>query len=255
VSETVALAAAAVVSGTITGALGAGGAIVFIPLLAFALPSFGGPTIDVHVITAMSALQGLVAILAAAVTSDARAARARALVTLAPGLAVGALAGGILSANAPASVLLTIYAVIASSAAASLMLVRPRAATQLSPIVRTLVAAGCALVIGALGGTIGVGGGFLLIPLLMYVMGVEARAARATGLVAALFLIAPALLGKAATGQVPWAPVPAVAAGALVGGGIGGATNQYLPTTATRLLLGVMVSGVAAYSWWRLIVG
>lgn len=251
-SETGALAAAALVAGAITGVLGAGGAIVFIPLLAFAFPSLGGPTIDVHAITALAAVQGLVAILAAAITSDAGATRGQALAVLAPGLALGALVGGILSSSAPARLLLMVYAVIASSAAAGLLFVRPRAASRLPPLVRTPLAAGSALGIGALGGTIGVGGGFLLIPLLVYVIGIPPREARATGLVAALFLIVPALVGKVASGQLPWPLVPAVTVGAVIGGGIGGATHRYLPATAGRVFLGVMVSGVAAYTWWRL---
>jgi uncharacterized membrane protein YfcA len=111
------------------------------------------------------------------------------------------------------------------------------------------VAAALFVGIGALGGAIGVGAGVLVIPVLLYVLGTPARSANGTGLVLPAFISGPALLGKAVTGQVPWALVPVVAvtalAGALAGSGI---TVAVAPATLRRGLSAL--TAVLALTVW-----
>jgi len=104
-----------------------------------------------------------------------------------------------------------------------------------------LVAAGA--VTGILSGIFGVGGGFLVVPALMFVTGVTIERALATSLVGI------ALISGAAFGANVWLearPLPAVLtlvflAGALGGMVAGSSLKHHLPATVLRRIFGVSV--------------
>ncbi|HXM58399.1 MAG TPA: TSUP family transporter, partial [Candidatus Dormibacteraeota bacterium] len=120
-------------------------------------------------------------------------------------------------------------------------------------------ARGAAMVIlaggGALGGVVGIGAGALIIPVLIYVLGVPVRTAGGTGLVLAVVLSALALAGKAATGQVAWDLAAAGAGGGLFGAMVGARLSGLAEPALLRRLLAALVGLLAVRVWLDLLLG
>ncbi len=106
-----------------------------------------------------------------------------------------------------------------------------------------LVAAG--LVCGA----VGVGGGFLIVAVLLYRMRLPMHAAKGTGLLLTVATAAPALLGKALTGPVPWSAVPWLVVAAVVGAVVGARPGAPIPGWALRWALAGLVTVLSARVW------
>jgi uncharacterized membrane protein YfcA len=231
------------------GVLGAGGAILFVPLALYALPPLG-TRLDPHEVTALSLAQGVCAFLAGGLAYGRRGQVAfKQLWMSGPALGAGALAGGLLSAAAPGWLLVRLFALVVTTAAV-LLLIPPGEARPRGPGAQVVTAA-MFLGVGAIGGAVGVGAGVLVIPVLMYVLGTPQRVAAGTGLVLPVFISGPAFVGKALSGQVPWLLVPVVVVTAVVGVTVGSRAHLALPQTALRLALAGLTGALAVTVWLR----
>lgn len=229
------------------GALGAGGAILFVPLALYVLPAMG-TRLDPHQVTALSLVQGLCAFTAGGITYGRRGQVAYQQIWLSGiPLAAGGLAGGLLSAVAPGSLLVLLFALVVT-AATVLLLVPPREGRRRGRGAQ-LAAASLLLGIGGIGGAVGVGAGVLVIPVLLHVLGLPQRTAAGTGLVLPACISGPAFLGKAVSGQVPWGLVPAVVVAALAGVTVGSLAQRALAPPVLRTGLAVL-TGVLAFAMW-----
>ena len=188
--------AAGLLIGVLLGALGGGGSILTVPVLVYLLHQ------EPHAATAGSLL--IVGITAAAGTiAHWRTGRVR----LAPGIAFGVLgvagsyAGTRLSSSVPPDLLLSLFAGLMLAAAAMLRR-RPGTAGQDeraggSTIVRralTIIAA--ATGVGLLTGFFGVGGGFVIVPALVLLLGFDMPAAVGTSLLVIAINSAAALAAR-----------------------------------------------------------
>lgn len=233
------------------GILGAGGAILFVPLALFVLPLLG-TRLEPHLVTALSLAQGVCAFLAGGLAYGKRGqVDYRQLWLSGPSLGAGALAGGVLSAAVPGWLLVRLFALVVS-AAAVLLLIPPQETRQRGRWAQTVTAA-MFLCIGAIGGAVGVGAGVLVIPVLLYVLGTPQRMASGTGLVLPVFISGPAFVGKALSGQVPWGLMPVVVATALVGVTVGSRAHLAISQTGLRLGLAGLTGALALTVWVRLL--
>jgi uncharacterized membrane protein YfcA len=233
------------------GILGAGGAVLFVPLALYALPPLG-VRLDPHQVTALSLAQGICAFLAGSATYGRRGQVAAPQVWLGgPALGAGALAGGVVSARAPAMLLVVLFALVVT-AAAMLLLIPPGEPRRRGAWAQ-VTAAAVFLGIGTIGGAVGVGAGVLLIPVLIYLLGTPQRVASGTSLVLPVFISGPAFAGKALSGQVPWSLVPLVAATALGGVWVGARVHQAISRTALRVSLATLTGVLAVGVWARLL--
>ena len=189
--------AAGLLIGVLLGALGGGGSILTVPVLVYLLHQ------EPHAATAGSLL--IVGITAAAGTiAHWRTGRVR----LAPGIAFGVLgvagsyAGTRLSSSVPPDLLLSLFAGLMLAAAAAMLRRRPGPAGQDeraggSTIVRralTIIAA--ATGVGLLTGFFGVGGGFVIVPALVLLLGFDMPAAVGTSLLVIAINSAAALAAR-----------------------------------------------------------
>jgi len=94
----------------------------------------------------------------------------------------------------------------------------------------------------------------LVIPVLLYVLGTPQRVASGIGLVLPAFISAPAFVGKAVSGQVPWMLVPVVAVAALVGVAAGSRVHVAIPQATVRLGLAGLTGLLAFAMWARLLI-
>jgi uncharacterized membrane protein YfcA len=242
-------------SAFIAGLLGAGGDILYVPLLLYGLPALTGDGLTVHAVTALS-LVGSLASTGSGGVQYYRSGRVdtEALRPAAPMLALGAVAGGVLSGEISAAALLLAFAIVTTAAAALLFLPPtedPDATRRGSdPLAAGLLLAG-ALVCGA----VGVGGGFLIITILLHRMRLPMHTARGTGLLLTVFTAAPALAGKAASGQVLWSPVPLILLTGFAGAVAGSHASALVPSRVLRWALASLVVVLSVRVWLNVFSG
>lgn len=166
-------------AGVLAGLFGVGGGLIMVPALAFILPRQGvGDAVVMQVAIGTS-----LAVISATSLSSMLAHHRRqgvlwpAFRLIAPGLALGALAGALVAHLLPGLVLQRIVGVGAVLVSLQMFLDRAPAATRSLPGAGGLFAAGS--VIGLLSSLIGIGGGSLTVPFLSW-RGVAMRQAVGT---------------------------------------------------------------------------
>lgn len=242
----------ALLTSFVNGLLGAGGAVLLIPLALYGLPLLVGGRLDPHQVSGLVLVQSVASALGGGLGHGRHGhVEGRLLWTYGPLLAVGGMAGALGSVLLPGRALLFAFALV-TTGAALLMLFRPRPA----PAVRhrhRLAAGAILLAVAVVGGAIGIGAAFLIIPVMLYLLGVPGRTASGTALVMSVFLTAPALLGKAVTGQIVYGPALYIAVAAVAGSRLGAHLSRRVPVARLRLGLAALVGLLALRVWADLV--
>lgn len=102
------------------------------------------------------------------------------------------------------------------------------------------------LVAGVLSGYVGVGGGFLIIPLFMQLLRMPMKLTSGTSLIAVLMLSVPGTVMQALLGNVQWLAGICVAVGAIPGAIIGTKLLARVPELALRFIFGGFLLVAAA---------
>lgn len=172
------------------------------------------------------------------------------------------IAGSAVSRHLPESVLLIGFAVL--MVVAGVRLLRDDGRTGTACAVRTGKvnwrrciprSLGAGLLVGVLTGLFGVGGGFLIIPALVVLLGVEMSTAIGTSL---LIIVANSVAGTAShlTGvDVDWSSTAAFIAAAMVASLIAGQVGTKVDTARLQRWFAYLVFAVAAYVVVATVVG
>jgi hypothetical protein len=233
--------ALAFTAGAVFGIFGAGGSILLVPILVYVL--------DVPVKTALGMslfilmFTGLFAALA-----HARSLNVRWLVGIRWALAgiAGAYAGGRVAEFIPETVLLTMFAAVVVVAALLMILRRVPSRSDESERVHALKSMLTGLVLGFFTGMIGVGGGFLLVPALVLICGLDVKRAIGTSLLIISINSMGGFLGFAAHETFPWRLTLTVAAFNGAGSLLGERLGKPLPSHRLRPAFGVFLLLVGA---------
>lgn len=102
------------------------------------------------------------------------------------------------------------------------------------------------LVAGVLSGYVGVGGGFLMIPLFMQLLRMPMKLTSGTSLIGVLMLSVPGTVMQALLGNVQWLAGICVAVGAIPGAVIGTKLLARVPELALRFIFGAFLLVAAA---------
>lgn len=231
--------------GLAVGAVGGGGSILAVPVLVYLLGE------SVHAATT-GALLVVVAAGTAGAVAQARTGVVcwRCVATLTPAAALGTLLGAY--GNAAASGTLLLVALVPAMVAAGLATWRSagRRVTEAEtcPTPRPVLGAAAGLALGTLTGFLGVGGGFLVVPLLLFALGFPLRRAIGTSLVV-VALVSLASLGShlLAGGGLDLGLAGAMAAGAAAGAVGGAAIGHRLPRVALGRAFAGLVLVVAGW--------
>jgi uncharacterized membrane protein YfcA len=241
----------------VAGLLGVGGAIVMIPLLLYVPPALHVGALDMKAVAGVTMAQVCVAAFSGMLAHHRhRAVNADLAWIGGISMAVASLAGAFASAWVRARLLLFAFALMVTAAGVVVLTVRRTAEIPLFAEHvefsrgRTVVVA---LAVGVAAGLVGAGGAFLLVPLLITVVGIPVRVAIGSSLAITAVSAVTGLMGKAATGQVPWAPALAVAVGAVPGANLGAAVSRRLPAAQLRLVLGALIVATGLRVWWDLL--
>jgi len=236
--------------GGVLGLVGAGGAVLAVPafLYAFGFAPVAATTASLAVVAA-SAGSGLITRWP---RGDIRVRQGVAFWAL--GLA-GAFAGARLALIVSDLILIVGFTVIMLSAGVAMW--RRGQATpapeRLAPRRALVLLIASALAIGVMTGLFGVGGGFLVVPALILVLGMPFEAAAGTSLlVIVLSSISALLFRHDAWGQVNWAVSAMVIGGGLVGSVVAarlsGRIDQKLLQKGFAILLVVLAVGMVVES-------
>jgi uncharacterized membrane protein YfcA len=113
------------------------------------------------------------------------------------------------------------------------------------PSRRTLTLAAIGTLAGAFSGLFGVGGGVVIVPLLVLLLGFDERVATGTSLAAIAVIAAVATAVHAAYGNVHFGDGVLVGLPAVAGVIAGAELQQRLPTRLISLIFAVLLTGVA----------
>jgi uncharacterized membrane protein YfcA len=229
-------------AGIFFGIFGAGGSILLVPILVYVL--------DLPVKMALG-MSLLILVLTGGIATLAHA-RSRnvswkiGLRWAAFGI-VGAYLGGRVAELVPEEVLLTVFAVVV--VVASIAMIRRRDQDRVrTPVTHIdlpkVIAVG--LVLGFFTGLIGVGGGFLLVPAMVLVCGLDVKLAIGTSLLVITINSLGGFVGFAAHESFPAGLTASVSAFTAAGGLIGERLGKPLPAHRLRPAFGVFLLLVGA---------
>ncbi len=251
--------------GLVVGALGAGGGILSVPILVYAL----------HQAPHSAAASSLVIVGFTACTSLIYPMR-RGLVPWARALGfggvaiVGSLLGARLSTLVDGAALMLLFGVLLSVVAVAMAArgVRDRraedrgatkdASLELPPLTPALWAKTIlvGLTTGLLTGFFGVGGGFIVVPLLVLVLRIPMRRATAISLVAMILSSLAGLVGRLGTDvAIDWPLVLLFTAGSAVGGVLGGPLAARARPSTLTFVFAALLAGVAVVTLVNTLTG
>ena len=234
--------------------LGLGGGILLTPVFLYLPEVFGMDGLEVKEVTGLTMVQGFVAAISGLSRHQSFGFVSWRLVRY-MGVSVGlaSLAGALTSRYVPGTYILAVFGIMALLAAA-LVFVPDRGEqrdvsdpTSVSFDVRMAVL--LTSIVGFSTGLVGQAGSFILIPLMVYILGVPTRFAIRSNMGIILFSATAGLVGKLGASQVPLFLSLAVAGGAFPGAQLGALASRRTPPQALRHMLAVVVAAAAVGVW------
>lgn len=251
-------------AGFIAGLFGVGGGLIIVPILTFIFIEQGFP--DTHILH-LALGTSLASIILTSLSSTRAHHRHGAVDWLAfrritPGIVIGTLGGSVLAAVLSTPVLTVVFVLFVFYVATQILLgFRPKASRRLPG---TLGTSAAGAIIGAASSLVGIGGGTLSVPFLLWSNLTLPRAiatSAAIGLPIALagtvgYIVNGLLvegLPRYAVGFVYLPALAAVVAGSVLTAPLGARLTHSLPVTRLRKLFALLLYVIGARMLWRLI--
>lgn len=230
----------AVLIGVALGLLGGGGSILTVPILVYVLG------LEAHVAVATSLFVVGVTALAASV-GHARAGRIslRTALLFGPASMVGAYGGGKLAHRLPGPLLLGAFGLMMLVTSLAMLRGRRKPAAGASTSAGPVLLRG--VLVGAVTGLVGAGGGFLVVPALVLLGGLPMEVAVGTSLLVIAMNSFAALAGHLSHARLDWTVAGIVTAAAVGGSFIGGALASRVSPERLRRAFGWFVLAMAAF--------
>lgn len=124
----------------------------------------------------------------------------------------------------------------------------PAAASALPKLTRKQLLIGAAIGLGAgvASGYVGVGGGFIMVPLMLSFVGIPMRLASGTSLIAVMILAVPGVVEQALLGNINYFAGLAISIGSIPGAAIGAHLVRHVPERMLRFIFGGFLIVAAA---------
>lgn len=246
------------VSGFLSGLLGIGGGIVMAPLLLFIPQLFGFEVLSMQTVAGLTIIQGLLASITGTLSHyHFRMVSVKLSIYMGLSIFITAMIGGIGSRYVSNEVLLFLFACMAMCSALFILL--PVRDDTEFPNIDELVfsrwrAVAAAAVVGLLGGMVGQGGSFILIPMMIYFIRIPTRISIGSNLAIVLLSTAAASIGKALTGQIAWLLCVPVAVSVIPAAYTGSMLSKKVPVKRIRILLAFVIAAAAGRIWYSLLI-
>jgi uncharacterized membrane protein YfcA len=246
-------------TGFLSGMLGIGGGIVMAPLLLYVPPLFGFEPLPMRMVAGLTIVQGLVACISGALSHrQFRMVSERLSLYMGISIFIAAMLGGAGAGYVSNDILLFIFAGLAFSAA-FLMLIPVKGECE-NPNVKCLTfsrwrAVTSASTVGLLGGLIGQGGSFILIPLMTSFVRIPTRIAIGSNLAIVLLSSMAGFIGKATTGQIEWLMAVPIVLTVIPAARVGSLVSRRVPVLGLRRALAVLIAIAAIRIWVSVLFG
>lgn len=237
-----------VLVGVVIGALGGGGGVLTVPVLVYLL---GQSAQDAT--TSSAIIVGITAAAGAAARLRAGEVRWRTGLAFAATGVPAAFAGTLLNQRVAEPVLLLTFAALTLLAAASMLTTGGGTPADLAepapggPLRTTAKVIGCGAAVGLLTGFLGVGGGFLVVPALVVVLGVPMRYAIGTSLLVIAVNAGAALAARTGGPPPDWALVVPFTVAAVLATLLGKLISDRLSGRTLTRAFAVMLIAVGAF--------
>lgn len=248
------------VTGFLSGMLGIGGGIVMAPLLLYVPPLFGfDPPLPMRIVAGLTIVQGLVACVSGALSHrQFRMVSERLSLYMGISIFIAAMVGGAGAGYVSNQILLFIFAGLAFSAAFLLLI--PVKGECENPDVECLAfhrwrAVTAASAVGLLGGLVGQGGSFILIPLMTSFVRIPTRIAIGSNLAIVLLSSMAGFIGKAATGQIEWLMAVPIVLTVIPATRVGSLVSRRVPVLGLRRALAALIAIAAIRIWVSVLFG
>lgn len=234
------------VCGFFSGLLGIGGGIIMAPLLLYLPPLLGFPPLSMHTVAGLTIVQGLVACVSGVVVhKHFNVVSGRLTVWMGTTIFLAALIGGAGAGYVSQQVLLFIFGLLALIAA--LLMLVPVISEVHGPDVGNLAFSRwrawlSASTVGLLGGMVGQGGSFILIPLMTSFVRIPTRVAIGSNLAIVMLSTLAGFLGKAFTGQIEWLLAAPLVITVIPAAQVGGILSHRMPVGMLRRILGAIIA-------------
>jgi len=243
--------------GFLSGLLGIGGGIIMAPLLLYVPPLFGFETLAMKTVAGLTIVQGLVASIAGMIAHNRLNFVSRKLASwMGITIFAASLIGGAAANYVDNRILLFIFGGLAITA--SILMFIPTKKDLEAPDINTLKfnrwrAVTTSSSVGLLGGLVGQGGSFILIPLMTSYVHIPTRIALGSNLAIVLLSTAAAFAGKALTGQIEWFMAVPIILTVIPAASLGGSISHKVPILTLRRILAVLIALAAARIWISLL--
>lgn len=251
------IAGLSLLTGFLSGLLGIGGGIILGPLLLYVPPILGLEPLAMRQVAGLTIVQGLLACLGGVfVHRKLQFVSDKLSLCMGITIFIAAGIGGAASGFIANEILVFIFAGLAFAAAVLMIkpvkndLERPDAARVQFRWPRAVtVASG----VGLLGGMVGQGGSFILIPLMSSYVKIPTRIAIGSNLAIVMLSSVAAFISKAATGQIEWLLTIPIALTVIPFAVLGGTVSSRVPILWLRRILACLIAVAALWMWFSLL--
>lgn len=229
--------------GIITGLLSVGGGIVLIFTLIFVLPTVADINYSMQTITGFSIMQTFFSTLSGGYYYFKNKIIDSKIVLI---MGVPAMIGGVLGsvlANQSSDFLLQLIFAVTSVIASLAMQIPRKTAGNKIKVNRFIlfVTALVSIIIGLIGGMVGLGAGFLFIPIMIHVLKMDIRKAIGSSLLTAFLLSTGSFITKLSSGSIPILLGASLIIGAVIGAQIGGRISAKINPNTLKKIAGYAV--------------
>jgi uncharacterized membrane protein YfcA len=231
--------------------LGLGGAMLYIPVFHW----FGYDFKSVAIPTGLL-LNGITALSAAIYYLRAKMVDVKGGIPLVVSSFIGAPIGAYFTRLIPTDTLILLFAIAMVFAGGRMLLVSGRADkdTMMEPGKRIALMSIGGLFIGMIAGLLGIGGGFLFVPMMMAI-GYKTKEAAATSSFVVIFSSFSGFAGHLAEGHYNWPLMIATAIAVIIGSQIGARVmKEKMKAKWIKQIFAVVLLGVAVKLLWKVLV-
>lgn len=228
----------------VSGLLGIGGGILLAPALLYLPPMLGIGVLDMRAVAGLTMTQALFACLSGAWRHQKYDFICWPLVRcMGLTILVASFAGAVASRAVRNDILMGIFALLALTAALLMVLPQEERSSAEGDALSFSrpMAVSIALSIGFLGGLVGQGGSFILIPLMLCLLRLPVRIVLGSNLAIVALASLAGFFGKLITHQIPLELGAALVVGAIPGAQIGGMMSRRTPTPFLRQALALII--------------
>ncbi len=241
------------VSGFLSGLVGIGGGIIMAPLLIFIVPLAGLAPLSMKVVAGLTIVQGFFACLFGALFHKKfNFVSTSLLIHMGLPIFLFSFLGGYASSFVSNDLLLLLFAALAL--AASILILIPVKGDSENPDINNLLfsrlrAVAASSGVGLLGGMVGQGGSFILIPLMTSFVQIPTRIAIGSNLAIVTLATFAGFLGKAVSGQIEWWLTVPIIMATLPATFMGSMASKKISYVWLKWTLAILIATAAVRIW------